>query len=166
MKHSHDGKLLVKLNNGEGLRVQLLNTSKGLRNATGNVLEQLVWLQRDSEQLVVQAKAHARHLLAVNATQLVLHCNGVVLNALNVGVLQLRKVDKDVASSLLVCRAEVLSSGIVVEADADVEHLLIHGEWDGGPVLIGPGVEQLKCWCGVLLNDDTPGRELAQAHGL
>jgi hypothetical protein len=66
-------------------------------------------------------------------------------------------VNVDVDGSLLACRVEALSSGIVVEADADVERLLIRGERDEGLVLVGAGLEQLEHWCGVLLSDDTAG---------
>jgi hypothetical protein len=75
-------------------------------------------------------------------------------------------VDVDVASSLLACRAEALSGGVVVEANADVERLLIRGERDDCAVLVPAGLEQLKRWRGVLLGDDAPNRELTQARGL
>jgi hypothetical protein len=82
------------------------------------------------------------------------------------GALRLREVDIDVTGGLLACRAEALSSSIVVEADADVECLLIRGERDEGPVLVGAGLEQLERWRGVLLSDDTPNRELVHARSL
>jgi hypothetical protein len=94
------------------------------------------------------------------------HGNGVVFDALDMGVLRLREMDIDVTSSLLACRAEALSSGVVVEADADVECLLIHGEQDKGPVLVGAGLQQLKCWRSVLLSDNASDRELAHARSL
>jgi hypothetical protein len=74
-------------------------------------------------------------------------------------------VDKDVTGSLLASRAKALGSSIVVEANADVEGHRIHGERDGGPLLVGAGLKQLEHWCGVLLSDDTPDRELAYARG-
>jgi hypothetical protein len=102
----------------------------------------------------------------VDAGQLVPHGNGVVLDAPDMGVLQLGEVDINVAGSLLVCRAEALSSGIVVEADADVERLLIRGERDECAIFVPAGLEQLKRWRSVLLGDDAPNSELAQARGL
>jgi hypothetical protein len=151
------GKLLLKLDNGEQLRAQLLDVDEGLEDTTRYALERLVRLLCDREQLVVRAKSHARDLLAVDARQLVPHGNGIVLNAADTGALRLREVNVDVDGSLLACRVEALSSGIVVEADADVERLLIRGEQDEGLVLVGAGLEQLEHWCGVLLSDDTAG---------
>jgi hypothetical protein len=74
--------------------------------------------------------------------------------------------DSDVTSGLLACTAEALSSGVVVEADTDVERLLICGEWNEGPVLVGASLQQLERWRGVLLSDNASDRELAHAHGL
>jgi hypothetical protein len=82
----------------------------------------------------------------------------VVLNAPDMGALLLREEDKDVAGSLLACRTEALSSGVVFKADADVECLLICGEQDKGPVLVSAGLQQFKHWHGVLLGDDAPDR--------
>jgi hypothetical protein len=92
--------------------------------------------------------------------------NGAVLNSSNMCVLQLREVGNDVAGGPLACRAEAFSRGIVVKQDANVECLLVRGEWDGGPILVGAGLPQLERWHSVLPSDGTPDRELVQARGL